>query len=105
MAKIIKAHQNPKFGLRYFFTGAGNRDLTARLELGPGDWYSSSSYQLDSGPDALHRARTGQEMQRPAARSAASWSRSMPAVASPFRTAISFEAHQAAAIRVYGVDV
>src|SRR5436190_20208192 len=49
MKDHIKAHQNPKFGLRYFFTGAGNRDLTARLELGPGDWYSSSSYQLDRG--------------------------------------------------------
>jgi flavin-dependent dehydrogenase len=49
MQDHIEQHQNPKFGLRYFFPGADNRDITARLELGPSDWYSSPSYQLDRG--------------------------------------------------------
>ncbi|MGB0092222.1 MAG: tryptophan 7-halogenase [Solirubrobacteraceae bacterium] len=49
MKDHIEQVQNPKFGLRYFFSGVDNRDITARLELGPGNWYSSPSYQLDRG--------------------------------------------------------
>ena len=45
----LRSAQLEKLGLRYFFTGAGNRDLTARVELGPAAFPPVPSFQLDRG--------------------------------------------------------
>ncbi|AYQ92925.1 FAD-dependent oxidoreductase [Burkholderia gladioli] len=49
----LKAHideaQLPKLGLRFFFPHGDNRDVTQRLEIGPSDYPTVPSYQLDRG--------------------------------------------------------
>jgi flavin-dependent dehydrogenase len=45
----LRAEQLEKLGLRYFFTHAGNRDITERVELGPADFPPVPSFQLDRG--------------------------------------------------------
>ena len=45
----LRAAQLEKLGLRYFFTHAGNRDITERVELGPADFPPVPSFQLDRG--------------------------------------------------------
>jgi flavin-dependent dehydrogenase len=39
----------PKFGLRFFMSRDGNRDLATRLECGPSHFLSVPSYQIDRG--------------------------------------------------------
>ncbi len=45
----LRAHQLEKLGLRYFFTQGDNRDITARVELGPPRFPPVPSFQLDRG--------------------------------------------------------
>jgi flavin-dependent dehydrogenase len=45
----LRAEQLEKLGLRYFFTHAGNRNITERVELGPADFPPVPSFQLDRG--------------------------------------------------------
>jgi len=45
----LRSAQLEKLGLRYFFTGGGNRDLAARVELGPAVFPPVPSFQLDRG--------------------------------------------------------
>jgi flavin-dependent dehydrogenase len=45
----LRADQLEKLGLRYFFTSGDNRDLTARMELGPPGFPPVPSFQLDRG--------------------------------------------------------
>ena len=45
----LRSRQLEKFGLRYFFTHGGNRDLTTRFELGPSSFPPVPSFQLDRG--------------------------------------------------------
>jgi 2-polyprenyl-6-methoxyphenol hydroxylase-like FAD-dependent oxidoreductase len=49
MKDHIEQYQLPKFGLRYFFSGNGNRDIAARPEHGPRSSTYAPSYQLDRG--------------------------------------------------------
>jgi flavin-dependent dehydrogenase len=39
----------PKFGLRFFFTDGDNRDITTRLECGPGHFLFVPSFNIDRG--------------------------------------------------------
>lgn len=45
----LRSEQLEKFGLRYFFTAGGNRELSARFELGPSYFPPVPSFQLDRG--------------------------------------------------------
>src|SRR4249919_3553122 len=45
----LRSDQLEKLGLRYFFTHGDNRDLTARVELGPAVFPPVPSFQLDRG--------------------------------------------------------
>lgn len=45
----IRGDQLPKLGLRFFFPHADNTDLSRRPEIGPADFPSVPSYQLDRG--------------------------------------------------------
>ncbi|RJQ75647.1 NAD(P)/FAD-dependent oxidoreductase [Pseudonocardiaceae bacterium YIM PH 21723] len=42
-------HQLLKFGLRFFFTGDDNSDITRRVEVGTSEWLYLDTYQLDRG--------------------------------------------------------
>jgi len=45
----LRAEQLEKLGLRYFFTQGDNRDIAERIELGPAQFPSVPSFQLDRG--------------------------------------------------------
>jgi len=45
----LRAAQLEKLGLRYFFPHGDNRDLTRRVELGPPEYSTVPSFQLDRG--------------------------------------------------------
>lgn len=45
----IDAHQLPKLGLRFFFPHGDNSDVTQRFEIGPSNYPTVPSYQLDRG--------------------------------------------------------
>ena len=54
----LRSAQLEKLGLRYFFPQGDNRDLTARVELGPPDFAPVPSFQLDRGRLENHLLRT-----------------------------------------------
>jgi flavin-dependent dehydrogenase len=58
----LRAEQLEKLGLRYFFTHAGNRDITERVELGPADFPPVPSFQLDRGRLENMLLRTNAEL-------------------------------------------
>jgi flavin-dependent dehydrogenase len=58
----LRAEQLEKLGLRYFFTDAGNRDITTRVELGPADFPPVPSFQLDRGRLENMLLRTNSEL-------------------------------------------
>jgi flavin-dependent dehydrogenase len=58
----LRAEQLEKLGLRYFFTQDGNRDITARVELGPADFPPVPSFQLDRGRLENMLLRTNAEL-------------------------------------------
>src|SRR5204863_1437276 len=45
----LRSAQLEKLGLRYFFPHGDNRDLTRRVELGPPEYATVPSFQLDRG--------------------------------------------------------
>ena len=45
----LLADEMPKFGLRFFFSAAGNRTVSERPELGPSHFLSVPSFQIDRG--------------------------------------------------------
>jgi flavin-dependent dehydrogenase len=45
----LRVDQLEKLGLRYFFASGGNRDIAARMELGPPEFPPVPSFQLDRG--------------------------------------------------------
>lgn len=45
----LDKRQLRKFGLRFFFTGADNTDITRRVEVGTSIWLPLDTYQLDRG--------------------------------------------------------
>ncbi|NRD72181.1 NAD(P)/FAD-dependent oxidoreductase [Shewanella sp. VB17] len=45
----IDTYQLPKLGLRYFFPQGDNSDVTKRFEIGPSEFPTTPSYQLDRG--------------------------------------------------------
>ena len=47
--KDLLADEVPKFGLRFFMSHDGNRDIATRLECGPSHFLSVPSYQIDRG--------------------------------------------------------
>jgi flavin-dependent dehydrogenase len=49
MQDHLKAEQNPKAGLRFFFPADGNRDIARRVEWGSPRWPVVPAYQLDRG--------------------------------------------------------
>ena len=49
MKEHLKAEQNPKAGLRFFFPADGNRDIARRVEWGSPRWPVVPAYQLDRG--------------------------------------------------------
>jgi flavin-dependent dehydrogenase len=58
----LASQQLEKLGLRYFFTHGDNRDLTARVELGPPRFPPVPSFQLDRGRLENFILRTDAEM-------------------------------------------
>ena len=58
----LRTEQLEKLGLRYFFTHAGNRDITERVELGPADFPPVPSFQLDRGRLENMLLRTNAEL-------------------------------------------
>jgi len=58
----LRSEQLEKLGLRYFFTQAGNRDITPRVELGPADFPPVPSFQLDRGRLENMLLRTNTEL-------------------------------------------
>ena len=58
----LRTEQLEKLGLRYFFTHAGNRDITTRVELGPADFPPVPSFQLDRGRLENMLLRTNAEL-------------------------------------------
>src|SRR5262249_46011675 len=49
MLDHMKAAQNPRAGLRFFYHADGNRDIAARVEWGSPRWPVVPAYQLDRG--------------------------------------------------------
>jgi flavin-dependent dehydrogenase len=49
MKDHLEAEQNPKAGLRFFFTADGNGDIARRVEWGSPRWPIVPAYQLDRG--------------------------------------------------------
>jgi flavin-dependent dehydrogenase len=49
MKDHLKADQNPKAGLRFFFPAEGNLDIARRIEWGSPGWPPVPAYQLDRG--------------------------------------------------------
>ena len=57
----LRSAQLEKLGLRYFFPQGDNRDLAARVELGPPHFPPVPSFQLDRGRLENHLLRTNAE--------------------------------------------
>ena len=57
----LRSAQLEKLGLRYFFPRGDNRDLTARVELGPPQFPPVPSFQLDRGRLENYLLRTNAE--------------------------------------------